>query len=31
MMYGHFSNAGVHIRKAAISVEEPENGMGGTS
>jgi len=25
MMYGRFFNAGIHIRKAAISVEEPEN------
>jgi len=25
MMRGHFFNAGIHIRKATISVEEPEN------
>jgi len=31
MMYGRFFNAGIHIRKAAMSVEEPENGMGETS
>jgi len=25
MMRSYFSNAGIHIHKAAMSVEEPEN------
>ncbi len=30
-MCSYFFIAGAHIRKAAMSVKEPENGMGGTS